>query len=81
VRGRPAKSGASCGVHVLASGTGRVTQPPGSTQTVPGAEQSVRAAREYVQQNLPDLAVSPEVLKGEALISFAGPLPPHPIVS
>jgi hypothetical protein len=38
-----------------------------------GAEQSVQAAREYVQQNLADLAVAPEVLQGEALISFAAP--------
>ena len=35
-----------------------------------GAEQSVVAAREYVQQTLPGLAGPPQVIEGEALISF-----------
>jgi heme-degrading monooxygenase HmoA len=36
-----------------------------------GAEQSVVAAREYLQRTLPDLAGPPEVIQGEAVISFA----------
>ena len=36
-----------------------------------GAEQSVVAAREYVQQTLPGLAGPPEVIQGDAVISFA----------
>ena len=35
-----------------------------------GAEESVRAAREYVQQNLPGISGPPEVIQGEAVISF-----------
>jgi heme-degrading monooxygenase HmoA len=35
-----------------------------------GAEESIRAAREYLQQNLPDVGGPPEVLQGEAVISF-----------
>jgi hypothetical protein len=37
-----------------------------------GAEESVSAAREYVQRTLPDLAVAPDVLQGDAVISFSG---------
>jgi hypothetical protein len=33
-----------------------------------GAEESVRQARDYVQSNLSDVAVAPEVLQGEAVI-------------
>jgi ABC-type Fe3+-hydroxamate transport system substrate-binding protein len=33
-----------------------------------GAEESVRQARDYVQKNLSDVAVAPEVLQGEAVI-------------
>jgi hypothetical protein len=35
-----------------------------------GAEESVRVAREYVQQNLPGISGPPEVIQGEAVISF-----------
>ena len=35
-----------------------------------GAEESVRAAREYLQQNLSDVSAPPEVIQGEAVISF-----------
>jgi heme-degrading monooxygenase HmoA len=37
-----------------------------------GAEQSIVAAREYLQQTLPGLAGPPEVIQGEAVISFSG---------
>jgi hypothetical protein len=33
-----------------------------------GAEESVRQARDYVQKNLSEVAVAPEVLQGEAVI-------------
>jgi hypothetical protein len=35
-----------------------------------GAEESVKAAREYIQQTLPGVGVPPEVIQGEAVISF-----------
>lgn len=35
-----------------------------------GAEESVRTAREYLQQNLADVSGPPEVIRGEAVISF-----------
>jgi heme-degrading monooxygenase HmoA len=35
-----------------------------------GAEESVRAAREYLQQNLSAVSAPPEVIQGEAVISF-----------
>ena len=35
-----------------------------------GAEQSVVAAREWLQQTLPGMAGPPEVVAGEAVISF-----------
>ena len=38
-----------------------------------GAEESVRAARQYIQDNVSDVAGEPpEVLQGEVTISFAG---------
>ena len=36
-----------------------------------GAEESVRAAREYTQQNLPGVSGPPEVIQGDAVISFS----------
>ena len=36
-----------------------------------GAEQSIVAAREYLQQTLPGVAGPPEVIQGEAVISFS----------
>jgi hypothetical protein len=36
-----------------------------------GAEESVRAAREYIQQKLPNVGAPPEVIQGEAVISFS----------
>ena len=36
-----------------------------------GAEQSIVAAREYLQQNLPGVGGPPEVIQGEAVISFS----------
>ena len=33
-----------------------------------GAEESVRQARDYVQKNLSDVGVAPEVLQGDAII-------------
>jgi len=36
-----------------------------------GAEESIRAAREYLQQNLPEVSVPPEVIQGQAVISFS----------
>jgi hypothetical protein len=36
-----------------------------------GAEQSIVAAREYLQKTLPGLAGPPEVIQGEAVISFS----------
>jgi heme-degrading monooxygenase HmoA len=35
-----------------------------------GAEESVRAARDYIQKTLPDIGGPPEVIQGEAVISF-----------
>jgi heme-degrading monooxygenase HmoA len=35
-----------------------------------GADESVRAAREYLQENLPGVAGPPEVIQGDAVISF-----------
>jgi len=38
-----------------------------------GAEESVKAARQYIQENLADLAGEPpEVVQGEVTISFTG---------
>jgi heme-degrading monooxygenase HmoA len=37
-----------------------------------GAEESVRAARDYLQQNLPAVSGPPEVIQGDAVISFSG---------
>jgi heme-degrading monooxygenase HmoA len=36
-----------------------------------GAEESVRAAREYLQRNLSDVSAPPEVIQGEGVISFS----------
>ena len=35
-----------------------------------GAEESVRVARDYVQQNFADVGNPPEVIQGDAVISF-----------
>jgi len=35
-----------------------------------GAEESVRAARDYVQQNFADVGNPPEVIQGDAVVSF-----------
>jgi heme-degrading monooxygenase HmoA len=38
-----------------------------------GAEESVRVAREYLQQNLPGISGPPEVIQGEAVLSVSAP--------
>ena len=35
-----------------------------------GAEESVRAARDFVRENFPGVAAAPQVIEGEAVISF-----------
>ena len=35
-----------------------------------GAEESVRVARDFVRENFPGVAAAPQVIEGEAVISF-----------
>ena len=35
-----------------------------------GAEESVRLARDFVRENFPEAAAAPQVIEGEAIISF-----------
>jgi len=35
-----------------------------------GAEESVRVARDFVRENFPEAAAAPQVIEGEAIISF-----------